>query len=85
MKKTFIENGLVLLKCDQKKAQSYFKKAEELHRPYFCKLDDRGYDLTIERLANLKKATSILKTDLLKLDVTIDCEGTFFFPEVDNI
>ena len=85
MKKIFIENGLVLIKCDQKKAQSYFKKTEELHRPYFCKLDDRGYDFTLERLANLKKATTLLKSDLLKLDVTVDCEGAFFFSEVDNI
>ena len=53
MKKVFIENGLVLTKCDQKKKQSYLKKAKTFHEPYFCKLDDRGYDFTVWRLQKL--------------------------------
>ena len=60
-------------------------KAQDLHKPYFCKLDDRGYDFTIERLKCLQNATSQLKVDLLKLDVTRDYEGCFFFPNLPDI
>lgn len=85
MSKVFIDNGLLLRKCNQKKSCSYFKKAQDLHKPYFCKLDDRGYDFTIERLKCLQNATSQLKVDLLKLDVTRDYEGCFFFPNLPDI
>ena len=85
MSKIFIDNGLALRKCSQKKNWSYFKMTQELSKPYFCKLDDRGYDFTAERLVNLQKATQNLKVDLLKLDVTLDCEGCFFFPDLANI
>lgn len=51
--KIFINCGLSLAKLDQKKEQSYFKKKEILHRPFFAKLDDRGYDFTVKRISEL--------------------------------
>ncbi len=80
--KAFIDSGLVLRKITAKKAQSYFKKSKTLSVPYFCKLDDRGYNFTVKRIECLKTATRQLQTELLKLDVTCDYEGCFF---IDNL
>lgn len=85
MNKAFIDCGLVLHKCVPKKTQSYFKKQKITHIPYFCKLDDRGYDFTVERLNSLQKVNKTLQTELLKLDVTIDCEGCFYLSKLDQI
>ena len=82
--KAFIGSGLVLRKITAKKAQSYFKKSKTLSVPYFCKLDDRCYDFTVQKLDSLKQATRQLQTELLKLDVTCDYEGCFFIDELKS-
>ncbi len=53
LERDFISCGLVLRKVIPKKSQSYYKKSKILHRPYFAKLDDRGYDFTVKRIQEL--------------------------------
>jgi hypothetical protein len=80
MQEEFIDCGLFLRKVVPKKAQSFYKKDQVLHTPYFAKLDDRGYDLTVKRLTELKTVTERMGTEILKLDITVDCEGCLFVP-----
>jgi hypothetical protein len=80
-----MDNGLTMRKCDQKKAQSYFKKKEVLHKPYFIKLDDRCYNFTEKRIAELQAVTVELQVDILKLDVTVDCAGCFYVSNLDKL
>lgn len=49
----FMDCGLVLRKMDPKKAQSYYNKKQVLHRPYFAKLDDRGFRFDVKRITSL--------------------------------
>lgn len=66
-----------------KKAQSFYKKNQVLHTPYFAKLDDRGYNLTVKRLTELQTVAERMSTEVLKLDITVDYEGCLFVSGCD--
>ncbi len=69
---------MAFYKVDLRKGEPYFVLGGETRNCYLVKLDDRGYDLSEERLKNLQRANDKIGENILKLDLTIDCEGCFY-------